>query len=68
LTSPCDQSASRLALIRHQLANAKVTAPQAGVVVEGELKKNLGAPLRKGQKLSGALQIIVDLITRRLFR
>ncbi|NBQ89556.1 MAG: HlyD family efflux transporter periplasmic adaptor subunit [Betaproteobacteria bacterium] len=37
--------------IRHQLANAKVTAPQDGVVVEGELKKNLGAPLRKGDLL-----------------
>lgn len=46
-----DQSASRLALVRHQLAHAKVTAPHAGVVVEGELKKNLGAPLRKGDLL-----------------
>jgi len=46
-----DQSASRLALIRHQLAHAQVTAPRAGVVVEGELKKNLGAPLRKGDLL-----------------
>lgn len=46
-----EQSASRLALVRHQLAHAKVTAPQAGVVVEGELKKNLGAPLRKGDLL-----------------
>lgn len=46
-----DQSASRLALVRHQLAHAKVTAPHDGVVVEGELKKNLGAPLRKGDLL-----------------
>lgn len=46
-----DQSASRLALVQHQLAHAKVTAPHAGVVVEGELKKNLGAPLRKGDLL-----------------
>lgn len=46
-----EQSASRLALIRHQLAHAQVTAPRAGVVVEGELKKNLGAPLRKGDLL-----------------
>jgi hypothetical protein len=45
------QSASRLALIRHQLHHATVTAPRAGVVVEGELKKNLGAPLRKGDLL-----------------
>jgi len=46
-----EQSASRLALVRHQLQHAKVTAPHAGVVVEGELKKNLGAPLRKGDLL-----------------
>ena len=46
-----EQSASRLALVRHQLAHAKVTAPHDGVVVEGELKKNLGAPLRKGDLL-----------------
>lgn len=46
-----EQSASRLALVRHQLAHAKVTAPHNGVVVEGELKKNLGAPLRKGDLL-----------------
>ena len=45
------QSSSRLALVRHQLAHAKVTAPHNGVVVEGELKKNLGAPLRKGDLL-----------------
>lgn len=46
-----DQSASRLALVRHQLASAEVTAPHDGIVIEGELKKNLGAPLRKGDLL-----------------
>lgn len=46
-----DQSASRLALVRHQLTNAEVTAPHDGIVIEGELKKNLGAPLRKGDLL-----------------
>ena len=50
-TARREQSSSRLALMRHQLANAKVVAPQDGVVVEGELKKNLGAPLRKGDLL-----------------
>jgi biotin carboxyl carrier protein len=45
------QSASKLELIRHQLANAQLRAPFAGVVVEGELKKNLGAPVRKGDLL-----------------
>jgi len=45
------QSASKLELIRHQLAHAQLRAPFAGVVVEGELKKNLGAPVRKGDLL-----------------
>ncbi|WP_420903570.1 efflux RND transporter periplasmic adaptor subunit [Candidatus Magnetaquiglobus chichijimensis] len=45
------QSAARLELIRYQLNNAQVKAPYAGVVIEGELKKNLGAPVRKGDLL-----------------
>jgi multidrug resistance efflux pump len=45
------QSASKLELIRHQLAHAQFRAPFAGVLVEGELKKNLGAPVRKGDLL-----------------
>lgn len=45
------QAASKLELIRHQLAQAQVRAPHDGVVVEGELKKNLGAPVRKGDLL-----------------
>lgn len=59
-----EQSASHLALIRHQLLHAKVTAPRAGVVVEGELKKNLGAPLRKGDlllKLAQTGDIYIEL-------
>ncbi|MBF0155375.1 MAG: efflux RND transporter periplasmic adaptor subunit, partial [Magnetococcales bacterium] len=45
------QSAAKLELIRYQLHNAQVKAPYAGVVIEGELKKNLGAPVRKGDLL-----------------
>ena len=45
------QSAARLGLIRYKLAHAEVKAPHAGVVIEGELRKNLGAPLRKGDLL-----------------
>lgn len=44
-------SASKLELIRHQVGQSQVKAPFAGVVVEGELKKNLGAPVRKGDLL-----------------
>lgn len=45
------QSASKLELLRHQLAHAKVKAPFEGVVIEGDLKRNLGAPVRKGDLL-----------------
>jgi multidrug resistance efflux pump len=45
------QASSKLELIRFQLANATMRAPFEGVVVEGDLKKNLGAPVRKGDLL-----------------
>lgn len=45
------QSAARLEMIRYQLDHAQVRAPYAGVVIEGDLKKNLGAPVRKGDLL-----------------
>lgn len=45
------QALAKLELTRFQLANAQVKAPFAGVVIEGELKKNLGAPVRKGDLL-----------------
>lgn len=46
-----DQSEARLELVGKQLENASVRAPMDGIVVEGELKENLGAPLRKGDML-----------------
>jgi len=45
------QAQAKLELTRFQLANAQVRAPYDGVVIEGELKKNLGAPVRKGDLL-----------------
>lgn len=45
------QSVARLELVREQLANARLRAPMSGVVVEGELKKNLGSPVKKGDLL-----------------
>jgi multidrug efflux pump subunit AcrA (membrane-fusion protein) len=45
------QAISKLELIRHQLAHARLRAPFAGVVVEGELKKNIGTAVRKGDLL-----------------
>ncbi len=58
------QSASRLEMIRYQLAHSQVRAPYAGVVIEGDLKKNLGAPVRKGDlllKLARTSQAYIEL-------
>lgn len=45
------QAQARYDKVHHQLENARVKAPFAGVVVEGDLKKMLGAPVRKGDLL-----------------
>ena len=58
------QALARLNLIRHQLDNAQVRAPFAGIVTEADLKKNLGAPLRKGDlllKLAQAEESFIEL-------
>ncbi|MBF0612073.1 MAG: HlyD family efflux transporter periplasmic adaptor subunit [Magnetococcales bacterium] len=46
-----DQSMARLDLLRHNLSRAKVRSPMSGVVVEGNLKEKLSAPVRKGDLL-----------------
>jgi len=45
------QAETRLEMIRYHLDYAEIKTPFAGVVVEGELEKLLGAPVRKGDVL-----------------
>jgi len=45
------QAEAKLDLIRYHLTNAELRAPFYGIVVEGELKELLGAPVRKGDVL-----------------
>lgn len=45
------QAEAQLELVRYRLANAEIRAPFSGFVVEGDLKKMLGAPVRKGDIL-----------------
>ena len=45
------QSHVRLELIRYRLSQASLIAPFAGVVVEGDLRKRIGAPLKQGDIL-----------------
>lgn len=46
-----EQARSRLKMVRFHIDRAEVKAPFAGIVVEGELKELLGAPVRKGDVL-----------------
>ena len=46
-----EQAAAKQGLVRYNLAHAQVTAPMAGIVVEGDLKAKLAASVRKGDLL-----------------
>jgi len=45
------QADSELAKVRYHLSNTTLAAPFDGIVVEGDLKEMLGAPVRKGDIL-----------------
>jgi multidrug resistance efflux pump len=46
-----EQAEARLKMVHYHLRHADVTAPFAGMVVEGDLKELLGAPVKKGDVL-----------------
>ena len=46
-----DQAKAQLDLVRYHLSHAKLRAPLTGIVVEGDLKELLGAPVKKGDVL-----------------
>ncbi|MBF0453230.1 MAG: efflux RND transporter periplasmic adaptor subunit [Magnetococcales bacterium] len=45
------QSWARLERVRYMLEHAEIRSPMDGIVVEGELGKMIGSPLRKGEVL-----------------
>jgi multidrug resistance efflux pump len=46
-----DQASARLDLVRHRLKQAEIKAPFDGVLVEGDLRQRVGAPVREGDAL-----------------
>jgi multidrug resistance efflux pump len=46
-----EQSRVRLDLVRHRIRQSAIVAPFDGVVVEGDLKKRIGAPVKQGDVL-----------------
>lgn len=51
LSAQINQAEAQLALVNDQLKRTELRAPQAGVIVSGDLSKKLGAPLDKGEVL-----------------
>ncbi len=46
-----DEARAQLALVDGELARTRITAPFAGIVVDGDLTQVLGAPLERGKQL-----------------
>src|SRR5207249_11584189 len=46
-----EQAKARLDLIRYHIANATIRSPFAGVVVEGDLRERIAAPVKQGDAL-----------------
>jgi hypothetical protein len=46
-----DQARARLELVRYRLQQADLKAPFQGVIVEGDLRERIGAPVRQGDLL-----------------
>jgi multidrug resistance efflux pump len=46
-----DETAAQLALIEDQLTRTQVTAPLDGMVIQGDLQQQIGAPIHRGDSL-----------------
>ncbi len=58
------QAEAKLALVRFRLDNAVINAPRTGIIVEGDLRKDLGSPVRQGDpllKLAGTETLYLEL-------
>ncbi len=51
------QAQAKLDVIRYQLAQAEVKAPLDGVIIEGDLKERLAAPVKQGDALFRIAQL-----------
>ncbi|HYE33599.1 MAG TPA: HlyD family efflux transporter periplasmic adaptor subunit [Methylomirabilota bacterium] len=46
-----EQAKARLDLVRYNLSQANIKSPVAGVVIEGDLRERIGAPVKQGDPL-----------------
>lgn len=52
-----EQAQASLDIVRFRLARADITAPTAGVVIEGDLRERIGTPVRAGDLLMRMTQV-----------
>lgn len=57
-----DQAQARLDLARHRLRQSQLTAPFDGVLVEGDLRQRVGAPVKQGEALFKVARIDTQYI------
>ncbi len=60
------EAQAQLALIDEQLARGRITAPFDAMVIDGDLSRSIGAPVRQGDKLltlatTDAFRVIADI-------
>ncbi len=46
-----DEADAALSLVNQQIARTQITAPFAGIVIEGDLQQQIGAPIKRGETL-----------------
>ena len=51
LRSKADEARAQLGLVNQQLARMRLTAPFDGVIIKGDLRQSLGAPVQRGEVL-----------------
>jgi len=64
-----DQSKARLDMVRYRVTQATIRAPFDGVIIEGDLRQRLGAPVKQGDALfrvgrAGSLYVEAEINER----
>jgi hypothetical protein len=69
LRAKADEARAQLGLVEQQLARMRLTAPFDGVIIKGDLRQSLGAPVQRGEALltlapAGEFRLIIEVDER----
>lgn len=73
LRAKADEAHAQIGLVEQQLARTRLTAPFDGVIIKGDLRQSLGAPVQRGEVLltlapAGMFRLIVEVDERDIGR